>query len=199
MRYIRWPFRKREPFRSLLSQSGRSTGARWRNIMYPAALLPLLLLLVVAKLYSDLNLAEIPDWRPLISRAEEARMTGDRDRSRHLYLQAQRVANWRDDWAGLVAAACGIYRLDGVGGPYAKPYALLVRAALVAERVGSRRGIGTVTRAFALIGAEKAAQAVLGRSRPNWPDEANDLDAGQLLQACRGRSPKTAEGTQILP
>jgi hypothetical protein len=153
--------------------------------MYLAALLPLLLLLVVAKLNPDLNRAEIRDWRPLISRAEEARMTGDRYRSRHLYLQAERIATWRDDWAGLVAAACGIYRLDGVDGPYSKPYALLIRAALVAERAKSRRGIGIVTTALALIGAEKAAHAVLGRSRPNWPDEANGFDAGQLLEACR--------------
>src|SRR5918999_1554079 len=131
MRHIQLPFRRREP---LLGQSGRSIGAPWRMTMYLAALLPLLLLLVVAKLNPHLNRAEIADWRPLISRADEARMSGERYRSRHLYLQAQRIATWRDDWAGLVAAGCGIYRLDGVDGPYSKPYALLIRAALVAER-----------------------------------------------------------------
>ncbi|HEX2225861.1 MAG TPA: hypothetical protein VHM64_01890 [Candidatus Binatia bacterium] len=198
MQHIRWPFRTAEPVQPL-RQSRRSTGTAWRIIMYLAALLPLLLLLVVAKLNPDLNRTATPDWRALISRAEEARITEDWYRSRHLYLQAQRIATWRDDWAGLVAAACGIYRLDGVEGPYSKPYALLVRAALIAERAKSRRGIDIVTRAFALIGAEKAAQAVSGRSRPNWPDEANDFDAGQLLEACRAQNSKAAEGTEILP
>ena len=66
---------------------------RCRVIAYIAAVLPLLLMIVLAGLYPDLNRTDIPDWRPLISLADESRDEGDLYQARHLYLQVDRVAS----------------------------------------------------------------------------------------------------------
>src|SRR5258705_506374 len=60
--------------------------ARFRVITYVAAASSLLLMLVLARLYPDLNRTEIPDWRPLISLADEAANRGDWYGARHLYF-----------------------------------------------------------------------------------------------------------------
>lgn len=104
--------------------------------------------------------------------------------ARHFYFQAGRIASWRKDWAGLVAAACGFKRLDGVVGPYSKAYSMLIRATTAAELMQSRRGIATVATAFATIGSDQAATAVLARIQPDWPDETHDAGDAQLLEAC---------------
>ncbi|MGH7784886.1 MAG: hypothetical protein ACREO5_13720, partial [Candidatus Binatia bacterium] len=67
---------------------------------YIAAVSPLLLLIVLARLYPDVIRTEIPDWRPLISLADEASNSGDRYRARYLYSQVDRVAYWQKDWEG---------------------------------------------------------------------------------------------------
>ena len=59
---------------------------RCRVIAYIAAVLPLLLMIVLAGLYPDLNRTDIPDWRPLISLADESRDEGDLYQARHLYI-----------------------------------------------------------------------------------------------------------------
>lgn len=168
---------------------GRGT-APWRVVAYIAAVLPLLVIVLLARMYPDLNRQEIPDWRPAISLAEEFLKKRDLYRARHLYLQADRIAAWRQDWDGLVAAACGIYRLDGINGPYSKAFAILIRATTAADFRKSRRGIATVAQAFAAIGADKAAKAALARIQPDWPDETNDSYNVQLLAACRGQHAK---------
>ena len=91
--------------------------ARCRVITYISAISPLLLLIVLANIYPDLNRTEIPDWRPLIARADEMLNRGDRYEARRLYLHVDRVAYWQKDWEGLIAAACGINKLDGVSRP----------------------------------------------------------------------------------
>ena len=108
--------------------------ARFRVFTYMAAVSPVLLLIVLASVYPGLNRAEIPDWRPLISLADEASNRGDRYEARRLYLQVDRVAYWRKDWEGLVAAACRINKLDGVNRPYSRALAILFRASTTAER-----------------------------------------------------------------
>jgi len=94
--------------------------AQCRVITYTVAISLFLLILVLASRYSDLNRTEISDWRQIISLAEEASNRGDRYQARRLYLQADRVAYWRQDWEGLVAAACRINSLDGVHRPILK-------------------------------------------------------------------------------
>ena len=158
--------------------------ARCRAITYIAAVSPLLVMIVLASLYPDLNRTEISDWRPLISRADEASNRGDRHRARGLYLQVDRVAYWRKDWEGLVAAACRINALDGVNLPYSKAISILFRASTTAERAQSRRGLTTVAKSFSLLGSDEAASAVLARIQPGWPNEAIDFDNPTLLGGC---------------
>lgn len=111
--------------------------------------------------------------------------------ARHFYLQAGRIASWRKDWAGLVAAACGFKRLDGVVGPYSISSSMLIHPTMAAELMQSRRGIATVATAFATIGSDQASKAVLARIQPYWPDETNDPGDAQLLEACWGTGAKS--------
>jgi hypothetical protein len=148
-------------------------------------------MIVLGRMYPDLNRHEIPDWKPVISRAEESWKKGDLYQARHLYLRAERIASWREDWGGLVAAACGLHRLDGTYGPYSKAFSILIRATLAAQSRRSRRGIATVARALTAIDANKAATAVLARIQPDWPDETKDSDNLELVEACRLRPQKS--------
>jgi hypothetical protein len=155
-----------------------------RVIAYIAAVSPLVLLMVLASIYPEINRTEVPDWRPLIARADEASSSGERYRARHLYLQVDRVAYWRRDWEGLVAAACGINRLDGVKRSHPKALAILFRASTTAELARSRRGLATVAKSFSLLGSDQAASAVLARIQSNWPNEPMSFDDLALLGGC---------------
>ena len=166
------------------STPGWRVAARLRVITYIAAASSLLLMLVLARLYPDLNRTEIPDWRPLISLADEAANRGDWYGARHLYLQVDRVAYWRQDWEGLVAAACRIHQLDGVNRPYSRALSILFRASMTAERAESRRGLVTVAKSLSLLGSDEAASAVLARIQPSWPEEAISFDNLTLLGGC---------------
>jgi hypothetical protein len=148
-------------------------GAGWcRMTAYMLAVAPLLVMFVLAALYPNLNRTEIPDWRPILSRADESWSRGDLYQARHLYLQADRVASWRQDWAGLVATACRINRMDGANGPYSRTFSILLRASTAAELGQSRQGVATVAKSFSLLGADEAAAAILARIQPSWPNDA---------------------------
>jgi hypothetical protein len=166
-----------------MAQDWRAT-VGCRVIACIAAVLPLLLMLVLARHYPDLNGADIPDWRPIISLADESSSKGDLDQARHLYLQAGRAASWRQDWAGLVAAACHINRLDGTNGPYARAFSFLIQASAAAELGQSRPGVATVAKSLSLLGADNLASAVLGRIQPTWPTETASVDDRALLEGC---------------
>jgi hypothetical protein len=146
----------------------------WRVFGYLAAILPVLLIVALAWVRPDLNRLETLDWKPVIALADASWGKGDLYGARHLYLQADRIASWQQDWEGLVAAACGMKRLDGAEGPYAKTSEILVRAMMAAESKQSRTGIFAVARAFATIGEHKAATMVLSRFRAHWPQETRD-------------------------
>ena len=75
----------------------------------------------------------IPDWKPVLALADAARDNGDLYYAKHLYLQGGKFAVWRDDWAGLLAAACGIKKLERERGPYSSTNAVLLRAMVAAE------------------------------------------------------------------
>ena len=125
-----------------------------------------------------------PDWRPLISRADEASIAGIDMNEERLYLQVNRVAYWRKDWEGLVAAACGINKLDGVNRSYSKSLSILFRAVTTAELAQSRRGLATVAKSLSLLGSDQAASAVLARIQPSWQNEAINFDNLPLLGGC---------------
>jgi hypothetical protein len=149
-----------------------------------AAVLPLLLMIVLASQNPDLNRAEIPDWRPMIALADESSSTWDLDQARHLYLQGGRAASWRKDWVGLVATACRINGLDGIDGPYSRAFALLIQASTAAEAGQSRQGVATVAKSLSLLGADEFASTVLARIQPNWPNETAGFDERVLLEGC---------------
>ena len=145
--------------------------ARWRKIGYVVVIGPFLLMVALAWLRPDLNRTEIPDWRPVLALADAAWEKGDSYAARHLYLQVDQIASSQQDWPGLVAAACGIKRLDGAEGPYSKTFAILIRATMAAESRQSRAGIAAVAGVFATVGQDKAASMVSSRIRPDWPEE----------------------------
>ena len=151
---------------------------------YIAAVLPLLLMIVLASQNPDVNRAEIADWRPILALADESSSRGDLYQARHLYMQGGRAASWGNDWAGLVAVACRINRLDGIDGPYSPAFSFLIRASMAAESGQSRQGVATVAKSLSLLGADEFASAVSARIQPNWPNEAGDFDNRALLEGC---------------
>jgi hypothetical protein len=131
-------------------------------------------MVALAWLRSDLNRPEISHWRPVLALADAAREKGDLYAARNLYLQVDQIASSKQDWEGLVAAACGIKRLDGAEGPYSKTFAILLRAVMAAESRQSRAGIAAVAGVFAAVGQDRAASMVASRIRPDWPEELPD-------------------------
>jgi hypothetical protein len=148
--------------------------AQWRTIAYVVVIGSFFLMVALAWIRPDLNRTEIPDWRPVLALADAAWREGDLRAARHLYLQVDWIASLQQDWEGLVAAACGMKRLDGAEGPYSKTFAILVRAVMAAESRQSRAGIAAIAGVFAAFGQDKAASMVSSRIRPDWPEELLD-------------------------
>lgn len=144
-----------------------------RAMAYMAVFLPLLLLAVLARLNPDFNRQETPDWKSAIKLAEAARAKGDLIEAKGLYSRAGRLAGWQDDWSGLLAAACGMRRIDKEVTPYSATYALLLRAMIAAEAKQSRDGMAATARAFAALGAKETSSMVLARVRLEWPEKAD--------------------------
>ena len=122
----------------------------------------------------DFSGREIPDWKPILARADAAWGKGDLHDAKHLYLQAGKFAVWRDDWAGLLAAACGVKRLERERGPYSSANALLLRARVAAEKRQSQSGLVAVAKAFTALGEDKVASMVLSLIGKDWVEETND-------------------------
>lgn len=155
--------------------SGQNLRAKsWRSITYRASLLAFLVLAALVWTQCDFSGQEIPDWKPVLALADAAQEKGDLYYATSLYLQGGRLAVWRDDWAGLLAAACGIKKLERERGPYSSTNALLLRAMVVAEKRQSRSGLVAVAKAFAALGEDKMASIVLSRNGKNWVEETND-------------------------
>jgi len=77
--------------------------------------------------------------------------------ARSLYGQAARIASWSDDWNGLLAAACGLKKVESKRETYFATRTALVRAMIAAERQRSAPGLNSVANAFAAIGEDNAA------------------------------------------
>ena len=146
----------------------------WSAITYRASLLAFLFLAALTWSQFDFSGREIPDWKPVLALADAAQKKGDLYYAKSLYLQGGKFAIWRDDWAGLLAAACGIKKLERERGPYSSTNALLLRALVAAEKRQSRSGLVAVAKVFAALGDDKVASMVLSRIGTNWVEETND-------------------------
>jgi hypothetical protein len=149
----------------------------WRLISYAAVFLPFLLLVGSLWIVPDRNRQEIPDWKPALTLAEASLDKGDPYETRALYSRVGRLASWRGDWEGLLAAACGMKKIDRERPAYPATYTLLIRAMMAAELKQSRAGIAAVAGAFAAIGEHKAAAMTLGRVREDWAAEMDSSSA----------------------
>jgi hypothetical protein len=146
----------------------------WHAIPYRVVLLSFVFLAALAWTRRDFNGREIPDWKPVLVLADTARERGDLYYAKSLYLQVGRLAAWRDDWAGLLAAACGIKKPDRERGRYSATNMLLLRAMVAAEAKQSRSGMAAVGKAFSALREDKVASMVLSRIRTNWVDKTDD-------------------------
>ncbi len=146
----------------------------WRVIPYRVVLLSFVFLAALVWTRRDFNGREIPDWKPVLVLADTARERGDLYYAKSLYLQVGRLAAWRDDWAGLLAAACGIKKPDRERGRYSATNMLLLRAMVAAETKQSRSGMAAVGKAFSALREDKVASMVLSRIRTNWVDKTDD-------------------------
>jgi hypothetical protein len=168
-------------------QPGENLRAKsWWAITYPASLVVFLVLAALTWTQCDLSGREIPDWKPILTLADAAWGKGDLYYAKHLYLQAGKFAVWRDDWAGLLAAACGIKQLERERGPYSSANALLLRAMVAAEKRQSQSGLVAVAKAFAALGEDKVASMVLSLVGKDWVEETND-SADIVSHGCWGK------------
>jgi hypothetical protein len=148
--------------------------ARWRTIGYVTVILPFLLMIALAWLRPEFNRSEVPDWKPVVSRANAALVKGDLYEARYLYGQVDQIASWKQEWEGLIAAACGLKRLDGAPGPYSKSLTILLRATMIAENKQSRQAIVTIAQAFRVMGKHEAASKIIDRIRSDWPEDMQE-------------------------
>jgi hypothetical protein len=158
----------------------------WRVSAYASAVAPFLFFVASAWIQPDLKWQETPDWKPVLALADAAWEKRDPYEAKHLYLQAGRIASWAEDWRGLLAAACGIQKIDREHGPYSGAHTLLGRAMLAAEMKQSRAGMTAVAKALTALGKPEAASLVLARIQTGWPEETQDspaVDGGDCLGA----------------
>jgi hypothetical protein len=146
----------------------------WRWIIYTAVLLPILFLGILACTSLDFSNPDIPDWKPVLALADTAQEKGDLYYAKSLYSQVGRLAARREDWEGLIAAACAMYKLDNQKGRYSPTNALLLHAMIAAETKQSRSGMTAVAKGFTGLGEDKVAAMVVSRIQKDWPENAMD-------------------------
>jgi len=189
MRSAYSPYAEARPRRSDLSEQTRFVDGGTLTIAQPYleenhrakflraitwALLSLVLLVALAWTRSELSRQATPDWKPVLALADTARAKGDLYAAKSLYPQVERLAAWRDDWAGLLAAACGVKELDRERGRYSATNAVLLRAMVAAETRQSRSGMAAIAKAFAALEEDEVAAMVSSRIRTNWVEETSD-------------------------
>jgi hypothetical protein len=161
-----------------IAQQQNHRAQSWRRIAYTAVLLLVLFLGALAWMRRDFRNPEIPDWRPVLALADAAQEKGDLYYAKSLYSQVGRLAARREDWEGLVVAACAMNKLDKQKGRYSPTNGLLLRAMIAAETKQNRSGMAAVAKAFAGRGEDKVASMVLSRIQENWIVKPNDSANG---------------------
>jgi len=141
----------------------------WALAGYMAVGLPILFLF--ASLWLNGKWEEPADWKLAFAQAEAARREGNLYEARWLYSQTGRVAFWYRDWQGILAAACGMKKVDNARDGFFATRTLVVQAMIAAELRESRAGLMAAAQAFRSLGEDKAAVTSLGRIKPGWPDE----------------------------
>jgi len=121
----------------------------------------------------DFSRRENPDWKPVIALADTARARGNLYYAKTLYSQVGRLSARRDDSAGLLAAACGMKRLEKQTGRHSETNALLLSAMVAAKTRQSRSGLVAVAQAFTALGQKKVASMVLSHAAKDWVEEIN--------------------------
>ncbi len=143
----------------------------WRAVIYCAVLLLFLSLGVLVWARRDFSAQQIPDWKPVLALADTALEKGELHYAKSLYSQAGRLSAWRDDWAGLLAAACGMKKLERQRGRHSETTALLLSAMVAAKTRQSRSGLVAVAKAFTALGQDKVASMVLSHTGKDWVEE----------------------------
>src|SRR5687767_11905312 len=127
------------------------SGLRRRAVFASAPLTCLLALLVLGSLRES---RELPTarWQDRLQAAEAAMLHGDTSSARSLYSQTARIASWSNDWTGVLAAACGLKKIERPRDNYFATRTTLVRATIAAQNQRSALGLNAVANAFASIG-----------------------------------------------
>lgn len=144
-------------------------------------------LLALLWMWRDFPPAEAPEWQPVFALAEVQREKGELYDAKALYSQAGRFAAARDDWIGLLSAACGLDKLENRRSRYSARDALLLRAMAAAEKKRTPSGMKAVARAFTLVGEHELAAVATSRIRQNWPAEESSA-ANLGLSGCWNRT-----------
>ena len=111
-------------------------------------------------------------WQDTLSEADTALRNSDIYTARSLYSRTARIASWSDDWIGIVAAACGLKKLEKPRDDYYATRTMLVRAMIAAEKERSALGLNAVANAFTSIGEPNAAAMARGRIPVAAPESA---------------------------
>ena len=151
-----------EPATGRACSSYAIAGLLRRGALASASLACLLALLILGSLREA---RELPSarWQDRLNEAEAAMGNGDIYSARSLYSQTARIASWTDDWTGILAAACGLKKLERPRDSYFATRTTLVRAMIAAQNQRSTLGLHAVADAFVGIGDLDAA--ALARSR----------------------------------
>jgi hypothetical protein len=158
---------QRIPYIENIAQPGR-----WWSAI--AIFLSFFFIVGFALMRPDFDRQAVPDSKPTLALADAAQEKGDLYYAKSLYLQGARLAVWRDDWAGILTAACGIKKLERERGPYSSTNMLLLNAMVAAEKQQSRSGLVAVANAFRVLGEDNVAAMVLSRIEKNWVAGTND-------------------------
>jgi hypothetical protein len=154
------------------AHSGKNLSANsWHAVGLPAVLLLSLSLALLLATRWDFSGREIADWRPILERANTTRESGDLHYAKSLYAQAGQLSARNDDWAGLLAAACGMKKLERQIGRRSETTALLLKAMNAAETRQSRSGLVAVANAFTKLGHDSVAAMVLSHVGEDWIQE----------------------------
>jgi hypothetical protein len=159
----------------------------WRGVIHGALLLVFFVLGVFVWMRWNFSARPITDWQPVLALADAALERGDLYYAKSLYVQAGRLSTGRDDWAGLLAAACGMQKLERQRGRRSETTALLLKAMAAAKARQSRSGLAAVAQAFTALGQDQVAAMVLAQSGQGWVEESANPAGGVALDCWQRR------------
>jgi hypothetical protein len=142
---------------------------QWRALVYMTMIIACLLFPLAVRMSPQLALQSTADWQDKLQEAENAFRNRDLLSARSLYSQSARVAASNDDWAGILAAACGLKTIESETNSYFATRSVLVRAMTAAQKRQSELGLSAVAKAFDSIGEHNAATMARSRISADMP------------------------------